>query len=44
MLIEAALFFAFAAIAGTLIVKVYEWRQDVLYGPYIGQNDHQFRS
>ena len=40
MLIEVALFFAFVAIVGTLIVKLYEWRQDVLYGPYIRQNDH----
>ena len=44
MFIEAALFFAFVAIVGTLMVKVYEWRQDVLYGPYIRQNDHQLRS
>lgn len=43
MLIEVALFFAFVAIVGTLIVKLYEWRQDVLYGPYIRQNDHQLR-
>jgi hypothetical protein len=43
MLIEVALFSAFVAIVGTVIVKVYEWRQDVLYGPYIRQNDHQLR-
>jgi hypothetical protein len=35
MIIEAALLFSFVAIVGTLIVKVYEWRQDVLYGPYL---------
>ena len=39
MIIEAALFISFVAIAGTVMVKAYEWRQDVLYGPYIRQND-----
>jgi hypothetical protein len=41
ILIEVALFSAFVAIVGTFIVKVYEWRQDVLYGPYIRQNDRR---
>jgi hypothetical protein len=44
MIIEAALLVAFVVIVGTVIAKVYEWRQDVLYGPYIRQNDHQVRS
>jgi hypothetical protein len=39
MIIEAALFLSFVAIAGAIVVKAYEWRQDVLYGPYIRQND-----
>jgi hypothetical protein len=39
MIIEAALFLAFVAIVGAIVVKVYEWRQDVLYGPYIRQSD-----
>jgi hypothetical protein len=39
MIIEAALFLSFVAIVGAILVKVYEWRQDVLYGPYIRQSD-----
>jgi hypothetical protein len=39
MIIEAALFLSFGAIAGAIVVKAYKWRQDVLYGPYIKQND-----
>ena len=35
MIIEAILFLVFVAAVGAAIVKVYEWRQDVLYGPYI---------
>ena len=35
MIVEAALLFSFAAIVGTIIVKVWEWRQDVLYAPYL---------
>lgn len=35
-----ALFLSFVAIiAGAIVVKAHEWRQDVLYGPYIKQND-----
>jgi hypothetical protein len=37
MLLEAALYLLFAAVAG--IVKAYKRRQDVLYGPYISQDD-----
>jgi hypothetical protein len=40
MIIEVALFLLFGAIAGAFVVKAYEWRQDVLYGPYIRQNCH----
>ena len=39
MIIEVALFLLFGAIVGAFVVKAYEWRQDVLYGPYIRQND-----
>jgi len=39
MIIEAALFLSFVAIAGVIIVKAYEWRQDVLYGPHIRRRD-----
>jgi hypothetical protein len=35
MLIEAIVFLALVVVAGAIIVRVYEWRQDVLYGPYI---------
>jgi hypothetical protein len=35
MIIEAPLFLSFVAIAGFIIVKAVEWRQDVLYGPYL---------
>jgi hypothetical protein len=35
MIIETILFLIFVAAIGTAVVKVYEWRQDVLYGPYI---------
>lgn len=37
MVIEALIFLALVVAAGVVIVKVYEWRQDVLYGPYIGR-------
>ena len=39
MIIEAALFLSFVAIAGAIVVKVFERRQDFLYGPYLRQND-----
>jgi hypothetical protein len=35
MVIETILFLAFVIAVGTAIVKIYEWRQDVLYGPYL---------
>ena len=43
MIIEAALFLSFVAIAGAIVVKAYEWRQDVLYGPYIGRRSKRNR-
>ena len=36
MLVELILLFAFAAAIGVAVVKVIEWRMDVLYGPYLG--------
>jgi hypothetical protein len=40
MIIEVALFLSFVAIiAGAIVVKAHEWRQDGFYGPYIKQND-----
>ena len=35
MIIDMIVFLTFAVAMGTIIVKAYEWRQDVLYGPYI---------
>jgi hypothetical protein len=37
MVIEAVVFLGLVVVAGVIIVKVYEWRQDVLYGPSIGR-------
>ena len=34
-MIEAALFLAFGIGLGVAVVRLYEWRQDVLYGPYL---------
>jgi hypothetical protein len=39
MVIEALLFIAFVVIVGAAVVKAYEWRHDVLYGPYINADD-----
>ena len=33
MVIETILFLAFVTGMGAAVVKIYEWRQDVLYGP-----------
>jgi hypothetical protein len=41
MIIEAFLFLVFTTALGTAIVKLYEWRQDVLYGPYIRPVDRR---
>jgi hypothetical protein len=37
MVIETILFLAFVVAVGAAIVKIYEWRQDVLYGPYLAK-------
>jgi hypothetical protein len=37
MVIELAVLVAIVAAMGATIVKVYEWRQDVLYGPYLAR-------
>jgi hypothetical protein len=39
MLIETILFITVFAMAGAAIVKAYERRQDVLYGPYMKRVD-----
>jgi hypothetical protein len=39
MIIETALFIAFVVAGGAVIVKAYEWHQDVLYGPYMKRAD-----
>lgn len=35
MIVETILFLTGVVAAAAFFVKVYEWRQDVLYGPYI---------
>ena len=37
--VEAMIFLGFVAGLTFLSVKIYEWRQDVLYGPYIIEAD-----
>jgi hypothetical protein len=37
MVIELAILVAVLAAMGATIVKVYEWRQDALYGPYLAR-------
>jgi hypothetical protein len=39
MVITAVLFLGFIGIAGAVIVKAFEWRQHVLYGPYLKRLD-----
>jgi hypothetical protein len=39
MVIETLLIIAFVVIVGAAVVKAYEWRHDVLYGPYIKAGD-----
>lgn len=41
MVIETIVFLVFVSTAGVAIVKLYEWRQDVLYGPYIRPTDRR---
>lgn len=36
MIIEMILFLILVVAMGTIVAKAYEWRQDVLYGPYVG--------
>jgi hypothetical protein len=38
---QAALFLVFVAAIAAILVKVYERRQDVLYGPYAGRSSEQ---
>jgi len=42
MIVETIVFLTGVIAVAAFIVKVYEWRQDVLYGPYIISQD-QFR-
>lgn len=44
MVIYLAVFSALAICAGLLVAKMYEWRQDVLYGPYVGRDLSQQKS
>jgi hypothetical protein len=44
MVIEAILFLVFITGMGAAIVKLYEWRMDVLYGPYIGRRRRSERN
>ena len=37
MVIELVLLFAFVVATGVAVVKVIEWRMDVLYGPYLAK-------
>jgi hypothetical protein len=39
MIFETVLFLACVVAAAAFIVKIYEWRQDVLYGPYIKSSE-----
>ena len=39
MVIETVLSIAFFVAGGAIIVKAYEWHQDVLYGPYMKRAD-----
>jgi hypothetical protein len=43
MFIEITVFVAFVVAISAAVVKIYEWRQDVLYGPYIGRRSDQNR-
>jgi hypothetical protein len=38
-MIELAVLFAIVAVIGVTFVKVYEWRQDALHGPYLRRDD-----
>ena len=43
MVIEIVVFLAFVAAIGAVIIKAYERRQDVLYGPYVGRRSERNR-
>ena len=43
MVIETIIFLAFVVAMGVAVVKVYEWRQDVLYVPYLGRGSERNR-
>jgi hypothetical protein len=38
-MVELAVLFAIVAVIGLITVKIYEWRQDVLHGPYLRRDD-----
>jgi hypothetical protein len=38
-MVELAVLLSLTVIAGAAATKLYEWRQDVLYGPYIRRDD-----
>jgi hypothetical protein len=38
-MVELTIFVAGAMLLGAVIAKLFEWRQDVLYGPYVARND-----
>jgi hypothetical protein len=39
MLVYFAVLLAFVVCASGLVAKIYEWRQDVLNGPYVARDD-----
>ena len=39
MMIEVTIFFAVVLALGSSVVKVYEWRRDVLIGPCLRRDD-----
>ena len=43
MLIEIAVFSGLAICVSAILVKIYEWRQDVRYGPYVHRDDAKRR-
>jgi hypothetical protein len=41
MIIEVTIFVALVLALGASVVKIYEWRRDVLFGPYL-KRDSRF--
>jgi hypothetical protein len=39
MIIETVLLLSVAILTAGMLAKIYEWSQDVLYGPYIRRYD-----